>query len=86
MSTETKSLAAKITPGRAIATGHGAYVNGRAATSIECEQVDGIRPTVAYVMDEFDGGEMVANVAQERYINRYVLTWSKEAGIAAVTG
>jgi len=50
-----------VTPGRAIATGYGAYVNGRAASSIECEQVDGTRPTVAYVMDEFDGGEGFAN-------------------------
>jgi hypothetical protein len=49
-----------ITPGKAISTGSGAYVNGRAATSIEVDWL-GSRNTVAYIVDEFDGGEGPAN-------------------------
>jgi len=53
----------KITQGEAIATGNGAYVNGYAASSIECDQGYGARVMVAYVLDEFDGGQGPANAA-----------------------
>lgn len=61
MNMTREELKGKQTPGDIIATGHGAFANGRAASSIELDNIGGGREVVAYVMDEFDRGSGLAN-------------------------